>query len=52
MLDNPYSVKIFPNVQSEPLLARLEAISSSSTTFYVGEEANLHLTTNSSCRKW
>ena len=28
MLDNPFGEEIFPNIQSKPLLAQLEAISS------------------------
>jgi len=37
--------KFFPNIQSEPPLAQLEAILSYPITSYMGEETNLHLTT-------
>ena len=37
----------FPKIQAEPPLVQLEAVSSSSITSYVGEEADSHLTTTS-----
>ena len=46
MLDNPFSEEIFPNVQPEPPLMQLEAISCYSSTCYLGEETNVHLTTS------
>ncbi|KAK4832004.1 hypothetical protein QYF61_020442 [Mycteria americana] len=47
MLDNPFGEEIFPNIQSKPLLAQLEAISSCPITCYLGEETDPHLTTTS-----
>ncbi|KAK4826066.1 hypothetical protein QYF61_005025 [Mycteria americana] len=47
MLDNPFSEEIFPNIQSKPPLAQLEAISSCLIACYVGEETNSHLATTS-----
>ncbi|KAK4812334.1 hypothetical protein QYF61_017111 [Mycteria americana] len=47
MLDNPFSEEIFPNTQSKPPLAQLEAISSHPMACYLGEEANTHLSTTS-----
>ncbi|PKU44316.1 hypothetical protein llap_5368 [Limosa lapponica baueri] len=38
MLDNPFSVEFFPNIQSQPPLAQLEAISSCPIACYLGEE--------------
>ncbi|KAK4814695.1 LOW QUALITY PROTEIN: hypothetical protein QYF61_025521 [Mycteria americana] len=40
MLDNPFSNEIFPNIQSKPPLAQLEAISSCPITSYLGEETD------------
>ncbi|KAK4822849.1 hypothetical protein QYF61_020649 [Mycteria americana] len=47
MLDNPFSQVKFPNIQSKPPLAQLEAISSRPTTRYLGEETDPHLSTTS-----
>ncbi|KAK4824605.1 hypothetical protein QYF61_016874 [Mycteria americana] len=47
MLDNTFSKEIFPNIQSKPPLAQLEAISSCPITCYLGEETNTHLATTS-----
>ncbi|KAK4825780.1 hypothetical protein QYF61_002343 [Mycteria americana] len=47
MLDNPFSEVKFPNIQSKPLLAQLEAISSRPIICYLGEETNTHLATPS-----
>ncbi|KAK4816835.1 hypothetical protein QYF61_023899 [Mycteria americana] len=47
MLDNPFSEEIFPNIQSKPPLAQLEAISSCPITCYLGEETDPHLSTTS-----
>ncbi|KAK4822811.1 hypothetical protein QYF61_020094 [Mycteria americana] len=47
MLDNPFSEEKFPNIQSKPPLAQLEAISSCPITCYLGEETSPHLTTTS-----
>ncbi|KAK4827716.1 hypothetical protein QYF61_021016 [Mycteria americana] len=47
MLDNPFSEVKFPNVQSKPPLAQLEAISSRPITCYLGEETDPHLATTS-----
>ncbi|KAK4830366.1 hypothetical protein QYF61_010143 [Mycteria americana] len=47
MLDNPFSEEKFPNIQSKPPLAQLEAISSCPITCYLGEETNPHLSTTS-----
>ncbi|KAK4825874.1 hypothetical protein QYF61_003148 [Mycteria americana] len=47
MLDNPFSEEKFPNIQSKPPLAQLEAISSCPITCYLGEETNTHLSTTS-----
>ncbi|KAK4821927.1 hypothetical protein QYF61_004930 [Mycteria americana] len=47
MLDNPFSEEKFPNIQSKPLLAQLEAISSRPITCYLGEETDPHLSTTS-----
>ncbi|KAK4825114.1 LOW QUALITY PROTEIN: hypothetical protein QYF61_024005, partial [Mycteria americana] len=40
MLDNPFSEVKFPNIQSKPPLAQLEAISSRPITCYLGEETD------------
>ncbi|KAK4816662.1 hypothetical protein QYF61_019898, partial [Mycteria americana] len=40
MLDNPFSEVKFPNIQSKPPLAQLEAISSCPIICYLGEETN------------
>ncbi|KAK4829890.1 hypothetical protein QYF61_007282 [Mycteria americana] len=47
MLDNPFSEVKFPNIQSKPPLAQLEAISSRPITCYLGEETDPHLATTS-----
>ncbi|KAK4832141.1 LOW QUALITY PROTEIN: hypothetical protein QYF61_020881 [Mycteria americana] len=47
MLDNPCSEEKFPNIQSKPPLAQLEAISSRPITCYLGEETDPHLFTTS-----
>ncbi|KAK4829008.1 hypothetical protein QYF61_001764 [Mycteria americana] len=47
MLDNPFSEVKFPNIQSKPPLAQLEAISSCPVTCYLGEETDPHLSTTS-----
>ncbi|KAK4820816.1 hypothetical protein QYF61_007210 [Mycteria americana] len=47
MLDNPFSEEKFPNIQSKPPLAQLEAISSHPITCYLGEETDPHLSTTS-----
>ncbi|KAK4810666.1 hypothetical protein QYF61_007466 [Mycteria americana] len=47
MLDNPFSEEKFPNIQSKPPLAQLEAISSRPITSYLGEETDTHLSTTS-----
>ncbi|KAK4818295.1 hypothetical protein QYF61_010437 [Mycteria americana] len=47
MLDNPFSEVTFPNIQSKPPLAQLEAISSCPITCYLGEETDPHLSTTS-----
>ncbi|KAK4830730.1 hypothetical protein QYF61_013180 [Mycteria americana] len=45
MLDNPLDEEKFPNIQSKPPLAQLEAISSHPMACYLGEETNPHLST-------
>ncbi|KAK4821436.1 hypothetical protein QYF61_020019 [Mycteria americana] len=47
MLDNPFREVKFPNIQSKPPLAQLEAISSRPITHYLGEETDPHLSTTS-----
>ncbi|KAK4830590.1 hypothetical protein QYF61_011825 [Mycteria americana] len=47
MLDNPLGKEKFPNIQSKPPLAQLEAISSRPITCYLGEETDPHLSTTS-----
>ncbi|KAK4832379.1 hypothetical protein QYF61_022234, partial [Mycteria americana] len=47
MLDNPLGEEKFPNIQSKPPLAQLEAISSCPLTCYLGEETDPHLSTTS-----
>jgi len=47
MPDHSCSKEIFPNIQSKPPLAQLEAISSRPITRYLGEETNTCLTTTS-----
>ncbi|KAK4810446.1 hypothetical protein QYF61_004226 [Mycteria americana] len=47
MLDNPFSEVKFPNIQSKPPLAQLEAISSRPIPCYFGEETDTHLATTS-----
>ncbi|KAK4826058.1 hypothetical protein QYF61_004173 [Mycteria americana] len=46
-LDNPFSEVKFPNIQSKPPLAQLEAISSCPITCHLGEETDPHLSTTS-----
>ncbi|KAK4823797.1 hypothetical protein QYF61_006519 [Mycteria americana] len=46
-LDNPLGEVKFPNIQSKPPLAQLEAISSCPITCYLGEETDPHLSTPS-----
>jgi len=45
MPDQSFSKEIFPNIQSKPPPAQLEAISSHPITSYLGEETNTHLAT-------
>ena len=45
MSDNPFSEEVFPNIQSKPPLAQLEAISSHPITCYLTEETSTHLAT-------
>ncbi|KAK4827783.1 hypothetical protein QYF61_021736 [Mycteria americana] len=47
MHDNPFSEVKFPNIQSKPPLAQLEAISSCPIACYLGEETDPHLSTTS-----
>ncbi|KAK4818350.1 hypothetical protein QYF61_011447 [Mycteria americana] len=47
MLDNPLGEEKFPNIQSKPPLAQLEAISSCPITCYLGEETDPHPSTTS-----
>ncbi|KAK4819569.1 hypothetical protein QYF61_007080, partial [Mycteria americana] len=47
MLDNPLGEEKFPNIQSKPPLAQLEAISSCPMACYLGEETDPHLSTTS-----
>jgi len=47
MLDHSCRKQIFPNIQSEPPLMQLEAVSSHPSAGYLGEEINPHLTTPS-----
>ncbi|KAK4820044.1 hypothetical protein QYF61_017857 [Mycteria americana] len=47
MLDNPFSEEFFPNIQSKPPLAQLEAVAPRPITCYLGEETDPHLTTTS-----
>ncbi|KAK4831631.1 hypothetical protein QYF61_018571 [Mycteria americana] len=47
MLDNPFSEVKFPNTQSKPPLAQLEAISSCPIICYLGKETDPHLSTTS-----
>ncbi|KAK4816629.1 hypothetical protein QYF61_019328 [Mycteria americana] len=47
VLENPFGEEIFPNIQSKPPLAQLEAISSCPITCYMGEETDPHLSTTS-----
>ena len=47
MLYNSFSEELFPNTQSKPSLAQLEAISPCPVACYLGEETNTHLTTTS-----
>ncbi|KAK4817894.1 hypothetical protein QYF61_002063 [Mycteria americana] len=47
MLDHPFRKEIFPNIQSRPPLAPLEAISSHPITSYLGKETDTHLSTTS-----
>ncbi|KAK4825498.1 hypothetical protein QYF61_027653 [Mycteria americana] len=47
VLDNPFSEESFPNTQSKPPPAQLDAISSHPITCYLGEETDPHLATTS-----
>ncbi|KAK4809957.1 hypothetical protein QYF61_002914 [Mycteria americana] len=47
MLDNSFSKKIFPTIQSKPPLVQLEAISSCPMACYLGEVTDTHLATTS-----
>jgi len=47
MPDHSFSKEIFPNIQSEPPLAQLEAVSFRPVSSYLGEDTNTHLTTTS-----
>ncbi|KAK4823326.1 hypothetical protein QYF61_000928 [Mycteria americana] len=47
MLDNRLGEEIFPNIQSEPPLVQLKAISSCPMACYLGEETDPHLSTTS-----
>ncbi|PKU48777.1 rna-directed dna polymerase from mobile element jockey-like [Limosa lapponica baueri] len=47
MLDSPFGEEIFPNIESEPPLAQLEAMSSCPITCYLGEDTDSHLATTS-----
>ncbi|KAK4824286.1 hypothetical protein QYF61_013031 [Mycteria americana] len=51
MLDNPLGEVKFPNIQSKPPLAQLEAISSHPMACYLGEETDPHLSTTSFQKK-
>lgn len=42
-VNNPFGEEIFLNIQSECVLAQLEAISCFSVTSYLREETNTHL---------
>jgi len=43
VLDNPFGEAIFPNIQSNPPLKQVEAISSHLITCYLGKETNTDL---------
>ena len=43
MLDKPFGEEIFPNIQSKPPLAQLEAVSCCPIACYLGEETDTHL---------
>ena len=47
MLDDTFSEEIFPNTQSKPPLAELEAICSRPITCYLRKETDTHFTTTS-----
>ncbi|KAK4820223.1 hypothetical protein QYF61_021728, partial [Mycteria americana] len=47
VLDNTFGKEIFPNIQSKPPLAQLEAISSCFMACHLGEETDTHLATTS-----
>ncbi|KAK4822584.1 LOW QUALITY PROTEIN: hypothetical protein QYF61_017170 [Mycteria americana] len=47
MPDNPFGEEFFPNIQSKPPLAQLEAISSCASACYLGEQTDPHLATAS-----
>ena len=47
MLDHTFGEEIFPNIQSKPPLAQLEAVSSCPITCYLEEETDNHLATSS-----
>ncbi|KAK4829131.1 hypothetical protein QYF61_002210 [Mycteria americana] len=52
MLDNPLGEEKFPNIQSKPPLAQLEAISSCPITCYLEEETDPYLSTTSFQREF
>lgn len=43
MLDNPFPEEMFPNIQSKPLLAKPDAISSCPVACYLGKETEPYL---------
>lgn len=45
VFEHPFGVEFIPNIQSRPSLVQPEAIFSSSVTFYLGQEVDLHLAT-------
>lgn len=45
MLDYTFQEEIFPSIQPEPPLGKLEAIISHSIGSYLGKETNSHLAT-------
>ena len=47
MPDHSFSKEIFPNIQSEPPLMKLEAVASHPIASYLREETNTCLTTTS-----
>ena len=47
MIGNPFGEEVFPNIQSKPPSAQLEAVSSHLVTCYLGKETNTHPITTS-----